>query len=166
MLDVCALHWIFHYYYYYNCVRCSLYNYMRGSLDRDYHSVFLFSVYHHHLHHLPLLLVLLFCLFLLLSLPVPLLFLLSVLWTWSAEPDGSLAVWLKRTVHEPDLKRAVCQCDRTVETARRVGFNLFWKQFGHFIVRSLNGGFEKSEWSATQKEGLIVCIPKGNKPKE
>ena len=34
------------------------------------------------------------------------------------------------------------------------------------LVRSVNDGFEKSELSATQKEGLIVCIAKGDKSKE
>ena len=43
---------------------------------------------------------------------------------------------------------------------------MFWKQLGYFVVRSLSDGFEKSELLATQKEGLTVCIPKGDKPKE
>ena len=43
---------------------------------------------------------------------------------------------------------------------------VFWKQLGYFVVRSLNDGFNKSKLLATQKEGLIVCIPKGDKPKE
>ena len=45
-------------------------------------------------------------------------------------------------------------------------FGMFWKQLGYFVVRSLNDGFNNSDLSATQKEGLIVCIPKGEKPKE
>jgi len=40
-------------------------------------------------------------------------------------------------------------------------FYAFWKQFGYFVVRSLYDRFEKSELSATPKEGLTVCIPKG-----
>ena len=43
---------------------------------------------------------------------------------------------------------------------------VFWKQLGYFVVRSLNDGFNKSKLLATQKEGLTVCIPKGDKPKE
>ena len=39
-------------------------------------------------------------------------------------------------------------------------------QLGSFVVRSLNDGFRKGELSTTQKEGVIVCIPKGNKPKD
>jgi hypothetical protein len=45
-------------------------------------------------------------------------------------------------------------------------FKVFWKQIGSLVVRSLNDGFEKSELSVTQKEGIIVCIPKGDKPRE
>ena len=45
-------------------------------------------------------------------------------------------------------------------------FLVFWKQLGHFVVRSLSDGFEKSKLLATQKERLTVCIPKGDKPKE
>ena len=45
-------------------------------------------------------------------------------------------------------------------------FKVFWKQLGPFIVRSLNEGFRKGELSNTQKEGIIICIPKPDKPKE
>ena len=42
----------------------------------------------------------------------------------------------------------------------------FWLQLGSFVVRSLNDGFRKGELSTTQKEGVIICIPKGDKPKD
>ena len=45
-------------------------------------------------------------------------------------------------------------------------FQCFWKQLGPFVVRALNKAFEDGELSATQKEGLITCIPKGDKPKD
>ena len=45
-------------------------------------------------------------------------------------------------------------------------FKFFWLQLGTFVVRSLNEGFEKKEMSTTQKEGVIICIPKGDRPKE
>lgn len=45
-------------------------------------------------------------------------------------------------------------------------FKFFWKQMGVFVVRSLNEGFTKGEMSITQKEGLIICLPKGDKPRE
>ena len=44
-------------------------------------------------------------------------------------------------------------------------FKVFWKYLGHFIVRSINFGFNKGELSVTQKEGIITCIPKENKSK-
>ena len=45
-------------------------------------------------------------------------------------------------------------------------FKVFWKTLGPFIVRSLNYGYTTGELSITQKEGIIVCIPKENKPKQ
>ena len=45
-------------------------------------------------------------------------------------------------------------------------FKFFWSILGNFVVRSLNEGFRKNELSSTQKEGVIVCIPKGDRPKE
>ena len=43
-------------------------------------------------------------------------------------------------------------------------FKMFWKNLGHFIVRSINHGFVKGELSITQREGIITCITKDNKP--
>ena len=45
-------------------------------------------------------------------------------------------------------------------------FKVFWKQLGEFVVRSLNDGFNKGELSSTQKEGIIICIPKSDKEKD
>ena len=45
-------------------------------------------------------------------------------------------------------------------------FKFFWKQLGHFVVRSINYGFDMGELSTVQKEGIIICIPKENKPKQ
>lgn len=45
-------------------------------------------------------------------------------------------------------------------------FKFFWRQLGTFIIRSLNEGFTKGEMSVTQKEGIIICLPKENKPRE
>ena len=42
-------------------------------------------------------------------------------------------------------------------------YNVFWKQLGNFVLRSINYGFLQVELSITQKNGLIVCIPKENK---
>lgn len=45
-------------------------------------------------------------------------------------------------------------------------FKVFWKYLKKIVIRSLNDGFRKGELSSTQKEGVIVCIPKGDKPRE
>ena len=43
---------------------------------------------------------------------------------------------------------------------------MFWLKLGVFIVRSLNEGFVKGELSTTQNEGVVICIPKGDQPRE
>ena len=44
-------------------------------------------------------------------------------------------------------------------------FKCFWKDIGHFVLKSLNYAFVNGELSITQKLGIISCIPKGDKPK-
>ena len=44
-------------------------------------------------------------------------------------------------------------------------YKFFWKDIGHLLVRSINYGFRSGEMSITQKEGIITCIPKEDKPK-
>jgi exonuclease III len=45
-------------------------------------------------------------------------------------------------------------------------FKFFWKQLKIFVVRSINEGFDNKQMSITQREGIIICIPKGDKPRE
>ena len=45
-------------------------------------------------------------------------------------------------------------------------FKFFWKDIGDFFVRSINFSFNNGQLSITQKEGLITCIPKGDKDKQ
>lgn len=45
-------------------------------------------------------------------------------------------------------------------------FKFFWKDLGHFMLRAINYGFEKGELSVSQKQGVITCIPKGDKDKQ
>ena len=42
----------------------------------------------------------------------------------------------------------------------------FWKYLGAHLVKSANYGFDTTEMSVTQKEGIITCLPKGNKSKK
>jgi hypothetical protein len=44
-------------------------------------------------------------------------------------------------------------------------FLMFWKNMGHFVVRSLNCGFSKGTLSITQRQGIVPCLPKGDKPR-
>jgi exonuclease III len=44
-------------------------------------------------------------------------------------------------------------------------FKFFWNDLGTFLVKSLNNGYIKGNLSISQRQGLITCIPKGNKPK-
>ena len=45
-------------------------------------------------------------------------------------------------------------------------FKFFWPDLGDFLVRAINNSFELGELSATQKEGVVICIPKGDKDKQ
>ena len=45
-------------------------------------------------------------------------------------------------------------------------FKFFWKDIGDFFMRSINFSAGHGELSTTQKEGLITCIPKGDKDKQ
>lgn len=45
-------------------------------------------------------------------------------------------------------------------------YKFFWKKLGPFVVRALNKSFRDGELSATQREGLITCIPKPDKQRE
>ena len=45
-------------------------------------------------------------------------------------------------------------------------FKVFWRQLGPFVLRSLNEGFRSGELSNTQKEGVIICIPKSESNRE
>lgn len=44
-------------------------------------------------------------------------------------------------------------------------FKYFWKDLKFFVVNSLNYGYLVGELSVTQKQGIITCLPKGNKPR-
>ena len=48
------------------------------------------------------------------------------------------------------------------------GFNAeFFKVFlSKIVVRAFNWGFRKGELSCTQREGIITCIPKGDKRRD
>ena len=45
-------------------------------------------------------------------------------------------------------------------------YKFFWIDIGDFLIRSINYSFNNGELSITQKEGLITCLPKGNKDKQ
>ena len=42
-------------------------------------------------------------------------------------------------------------------------FKFFWKDLNFFVISSLNYGSEVGQLSVTQKQGIITCLPKGNK---
>ena len=44
-------------------------------------------------------------------------------------------------------------------------FKFFWIDIGKYLLRALNYRFENRELSSTQKEGVIICLPKGQKDK-
>ena len=44
-------------------------------------------------------------------------------------------------------------------------FKVFCRQLGYFVLRAINFGYKKGQISITQRQGIIICIPKENKPK-
>ena len=44
-------------------------------------------------------------------------------------------------------------------------FKTFWKQIGAFVVRSINCAYQVGNLSVTQKQEIITCLPKGDKPR-
>lgn len=44
-------------------------------------------------------------------------------------------------------------------------YKFFWSDVGIFLVRSINNSYTTGELSITQKQGVITCIPKGDKDK-
>lgn len=45
-------------------------------------------------------------------------------------------------------------------------FKFFHRDLIHFITRAINEGFRDGKLSITQRQGLITCLPKGDKPKQ
>ena len=41
-----------------------------------------------------------------------------------------------------------------------------WKDIGSFVTRAINNSYEKHNFSACNKLGVITCIPKAGKPKQ
>ena len=44
-------------------------------------------------------------------------------------------------------------------------FKFFWRDLGVYILRSINYACENGLLSVTQKQGIITCLPKPNKPR-
>ena len=45
-------------------------------------------------------------------------------------------------------------------------YKLFCNNLGKFVFRSINYGYKTGQLSITQKQGIITCIPKGDKPRQ
>jgi hypothetical protein len=45
-------------------------------------------------------------------------------------------------------------------------YKVFWKDLGPYVTKSLNYGLQHNLLSVTQRQGIITCLPKGNKPRE
>jgi hypothetical protein len=45
-------------------------------------------------------------------------------------------------------------------------FKFFWNNLGTFVIRSINYGYKTGQLSITQKQGIVACIPKGDKPRQ
>ena len=45
-------------------------------------------------------------------------------------------------------------------------YKVFWPDINKILIKSFNEAFKKGSLSITQKQSIITCIPKGNKPRE
>ena len=45
-------------------------------------------------------------------------------------------------------------------------YKFFWNDIGSFVLNSVNEALVKGELSTTQKQGIITCLPKGDKPRQ
>ena len=45
-------------------------------------------------------------------------------------------------------------------------YKFFLPDLGYLLVRSLSHAFKSRELSVTQKQGVITCLPKGDKSRE
>ena len=45
-------------------------------------------------------------------------------------------------------------------------FKFFWNDLGHFILRCINESYDAGEFSFTQRQGIITCLPKPEKDKQ
>ena len=45
-------------------------------------------------------------------------------------------------------------------------YKVFWDQIGHLFHRAIISSYSKGRISLYQKQGIISCIPKGNKPRK
>ena len=45
-------------------------------------------------------------------------------------------------------------------------YKAFWGRLGYLVVRAINASYKKGILTPTQRQGIITCIPKGDKPKE
>jgi len=45
-------------------------------------------------------------------------------------------------------------------------YKVFWPKLGTFVCRALNHAFDSGKLSITQCQGIITCIPKGDKPRQ
>ena len=43
---------------------------------------------------------------------------------------------------------------------------MFWIDLSDFLIRSINYSYETGNLSITQKQGIITCIPKKDKPRQ
>ena len=44
-------------------------------------------------------------------------------------------------------------------------FKVFWSKLKNYIVQSLNCCYEKEKLSITLRQGIVICLPKGNQPR-
>ena len=83
------------------------------------------------------------------------------------EPDQNFC---ERPISEKEAKEVVKNMKNN-KTPGTDGFpvefyKFFWCDINTYLINSFNESFLKGELSVSQKQGIITCLPKGNKPRE
>ena len=81
--------------------------------------------------------------------------------TDSANLESSLTLKeISLTLKTMKNDRSLCSSGFTVNF-----FKVFWKDISGFVLRAINYYLENRKLSITQKQGIIICIPKESKSK-
>jgi hypothetical protein len=66
----------------------------------------------------------------------------------------------------PSIKRMKNEKSPGSDGSTSEFFKFFWNNLVKYVFRTINYGYKTGQLSITQKQGIITCIPKGEKPRK